>query len=452
MKIVIAGCGKIGTTILSSLVAEGHNIVAIDDNPAVITELTNVYDVMGICGNGSDCDILKESGIEDAELFIAVTGTDELNMLSCFLAKRMGAKQTIARIRNPEYNDKSLSFVKQQLNLSMAINPDLLAAQELYNILKLPSAVKIETFSRSNFELIELKLRDNSALDGMKLSDIRTKYKSKFLVCVVQRREKVFIPDGSFVLKSGDRIGLTATPAEIQKFMRDVGIMQKTSKNVMILGGSRTAFYLAKMLLASGLSVKIIERDKAVCREICEALPKAVVINGDGAQQELLAEEGIQTTDAFVALTGMDEENILISFFASAQNVPKVISKVNRSELASMAERLGLDCIISPKDIITNIIVRYARALENSLGSNVETLYSLMDGKAEAVEFNVGPEFKLTNVPLKELNLKQNILVAGIIRDRRPMIPAGDDTIQTGDRIIVIAADMRLQDLSDIFR
>ncbi len=451
MNIVVVGCGKIGTTILASLVSEGHDVVALDSDPAVVSEIVNIYDVMGVCGNGADMESLEEAQAERAEMFIAVTGSDELNMLSCFMAKKMGAKHTVARIRNPEYNDKGLAFMRQQLDLSLSINPDLMAARELLNILKLPSAVKIETFSQGSFEIIELWLK-NSVLDGKRISEIRDKYKTKFLICAVRRGEQVFIPDGNFELKNGDKIGLTASPAEMQKFLRSVGVLQKQARNVMILGGSRTAYYLAKMLGSIGNSVKIIEKDPAVCSELCEALPKTVIIQGDGAQQELLLEEGIRTVDAFVALTGMDEENILISIFAALQNVPKVISKINRDELFSMAEKLGLDCLISPKKIISDVMVRYARALQNSLGSNVETLYKLMGDRAEALEFNVKADPKLTGIPLKELRLKSNILIAGIIRDRKTVIPVGEDMILPGDRVIVLSAGQRLNDLSDILK
>lgn len=450
MKIVVEGCGKIGITILQSLIAEGHDLVVIDNNPAVIEEITNIYDAIGVCGNGADSDTLSEAGIEKADMFVAVTDSDELNMLSCFIAKRMGAKHTVARIRNPEYNDQSLSFMKQQLGLTMSINPELLAAQELFNILKLPSATKIETFSRRNFEMVELLIKSGSPLDGIRLMDLRQKYKANFLICVVQRGEEVYIPDGNFELHSGDKIGLTATPAEIHRLLKMVGALQKQARNVMILGASRTAYYLGKMLTAGGNSVKVIEKDSKRCTEFCEALPEAVVIHGDGAMQELLYEEGIRSADAFVALTGMDEENILVSFYAMSQNVPKVISKVNRDELTVMAEKLGLDCIVSPQKIIADILVRYARALQNSIGSKVETLYNLMDGKAEALEFKVSPEFPMLQIPLKDMKLKPNILIAGIIRGRKPIIPTGNDMILAGDQVVVIAGGHRLSDLSDI--
>ena len=450
MKIVIVGCGKIGSAIIASLVKEGHDIVAVDRNQTFVNNITNIYDVMGLCGNGADSDILKEAGVETAELFVAVTGSDELNMLSCFLARKLGAKNTIARIRDHEYNDQSLGFLKENLELSMAINPELLTAKELFNILKFPSAVKIETFSRGNLEMIEFRLKPDSVLDGMTLMEMRDKHKAKVLVCYVQRDDEIFIPDGNFALKSGDRIGLTASQNELEKFFRSLGTFKKRAKNVMIMGGSRTALYLAEMLTRIGSSVKIIEINADVCEQLSDALPEAVIIHGDGAQEELLLEEGIDSLDAFVALTGMDEENILISIFAASKNVPNVISKVNRDALDRMAQNLGLDCIVSPHKIIANVAMSFARALQNSLGSNIETLYQLADGKAEALEFNVKSDSKVINIPLKALQLKQSILIAGILRGQKTIIPAGDDMILEGDNVIIIAAEHRLQDLDGI--
>ncbi len=453
MKIIIVGCGKIGSTILDSLVEEGHDVVGIDTDEKVVNEMMNMYDIMGVCGSGTDYAMLQEAGVENAEIFIAATSLDELNMISCFMAKKMGAKHTIARIRNPEYNLENLGFLKQQLDLSMAINPESLAAVEMFNILQLPYAVKIQTFSQRNFEIIEMIIKEGSALAGMKLMDLRNKFKAKFLICVVQRGEEVYIPSGTFELQAGDKIGLTASIPEIQKLMRSLGMENKKARNVMILGGSKIAYYLARMLLASGNGVKIIEQNHEKCDELSASLDKAVVIEGDGAQQELLLEEGLKNIDAFVALTGMDEENILISIFAANQKVPAVISKINRNELANMAAKLGLDCIISPKRIVSDVIVRYARALENSRGSNVETLYNIMDDKAEVLEFNVRADFKQVNIPLRDLELKKNILIAGIIRDRKPIIPSGDDFIMKNDKVIVVvASDQRLNDLSDIIK
>ncbi len=427
-------------------------MVAIDYNPEALASVVNIHDVMGVCGNGADCDVLEEAFAETVDLVVATTDSDELNMLACFIAKRMGALHTIARIRNPEYNDRSLSFMKQHLDLSMAINPELLAAHELYNILKLPAAVKIETFSIRNFEMVEIKLKNDSVLDGLNLVELRNKFDAKFLICAVQRGEEAYIPNGNFILRSGDKIGITAAPAEITKLLKELGILQKQARDIMILGGSRTAYYLAKKLTNAGNSVTIIERDRQLCDELCEALPKAVIINGDGTQQELLLEEGLHSLDAFVALTGIDEENILVSSFAQSQDVPKVIAKINRDELIPLAEHWGLDCVVSPRKLISDILVQYARALENSQGSSVETLYKLMDDKVEALEFKVKSDFPMLKVPFKELKTKPNTIIAGIVRDRKLIIPTGEDMLLAGDKVVVTAANQRINTLSDILK
>ncbi len=450
MKIIIVGCGKIGTTILESFVKEGFDVVALDNDPTIVEQVTNVYDAIGVCGNGADCETLMEAGVDEAELVVAATNSDELNMLSCFLAHKLGAKHTIARIRNPEYNDKSLSFMNQHLDLTMSINPELLAAQEMFKILRIPSAVTVETFAQDRFEMIELVLRPDSKVVGHSLMELRKQFTSKFLVCVAQRGDKVYIPDGNFVLEGGDRIGIMAATSEMSKLLKQAGLLKKHAKNVIILGASHTSYYLAKKLIETGTAVKIIDMDRARCEEFATLLPEAVIIEGDGIQQELLIEEGIMNTDAFVALTGKDEGNILISIFASSQNVPKVITKVNKTELAIMADKLGLECIISPKKIISDVLTRYARALKNSLGSTVETLYKIMDDKAEALEFKVQEDFKGLNTPLMKLAIKPHILIAGIIRGRKVILPTGSDVIMPGDNVIVLAAGKQLNDLSDI--
>ncbi len=454
MKIIIAGCGKVGDILIKDLTAEGHNVVVIDKDSNVLQSITNIYDVMCVCGSAADYDTLIEADIKTAQIFVAVTGSDELNMLACFIAKKLGIEHTIARIRNPEYNDngEGYNFIKQQLNLSLAINPERLAAHEIYNILKLPSALNIETFSNGKFEVIEIKLKPDSLLDGTSLSELRKKLPEKFLICVVKRGEETYIPDGNFVLKAGDIIAFTAEPSQVQRLLKKISKLQKQARNVMIMGASKTAYYLAKTLIASGNSVKIIERNKERCLEVSKALPNATVIFGDGSERELLLEEGITSVDAFVSLTGMDEENILVSMFASSQNVPKVISKVNRSGLASMTEKLDLDTIITPKKIISDVIVRYARALQNSAGSKMETLYKIMGGKAEALEFIVEDTFKSVNIPLKDLKLKPNIIISGILRGRKSIIPSGDDVILPNDRVIVIATGQHIDDLSDIIK
>lgn len=454
MKIIVAGCGKIGAAVVSALVNEGHDVVAVDASSDVINETTNIYDVMAVCGNAADCETLEEARIEDCDVFIAVTGSDELNMLSCFIAKKMGAQHTVARIRNPEYNDRSLHFMRQQLELSMSINPELLMAQELHNLLKIPSAFKVEYFSRRNLEMIEVRLKKGSALVGKKISKIRDKEKQNFLIGAVMRDKALIIPDGNFELCEGDTVSVVASPSDMQKLLKSLDMIKKVVKDVMILGGSRTAFYLAKILSTTGTNVKIIEKNRETCVRLSELLPKTDIIHGDGSHHDILMEEGLRSIDAFVALTGMDEENILTSLFAGEFSVPKIITKINSNELTKMGEKLGLDSVISTKSITADIIIRYARALENSTGSNIETLYKFMDGKAEAIEFNVRKGSKIIGTPIKNISLKQGILIAGIIRERKTaIIPTGDDIINEGDKVIVLAsAAHRLGDLSDILR
>ena len=452
MNIIIMGCGKIGGDILANLVTEGHDVTAMDENAEVLSDLTNVYDVMTVCGSGLDYDTLTEAGVKDAELYLAMTQNDEVNIMSCFLARKMGAKHTVARISNPEYKGRGLAFIKQQANISMFINPDQVTAAEIFNTLKLPNGIRSEYFSKRYFEMIEMQVKEYSPLIGHKLFEIRNKIKAKFLVCVVRRGNEVFIPDGNFELKKGDMINLTASPSEVDKLLKACGYLEKGTRDVMILGGSGPSYYLGKMLSEVRSSVKIIEKDRQRCRELCEAIPQAVVINGDGAKQEILMEEGLASADAFVSLTGIDEENILMSIFAASQNVPKSLTKVDRNEFKTMAEKLGLENIVTPKELISNSMVRYARALENSMGSNVETLYKLMDGAAEALEFNVKQSFKKVQIPLKYLDLKPDILIGGIVRGRRTIIPGGDDVIMVGDRVVIIATNQRLYDLADILR
>ncbi|MBQ9921286.1 MAG: Trk system potassium transporter TrkA [Clostridia bacterium] len=450
MKIIILGCGKAGHTVIASLTGEGHDIVAIDKSPDEVEDVTTTFDVMGLCGNGMDSDIMKEAGVSEAELFVAVTDSDEMNMLSCYIARKLGAKHTVARIRNPEYNDDSLVFLKHNLNISLALNPDMFVAHEISNILRFPSAVKVETFSGRKLEIVEIIMKEDSPFTGMKLSELRKKHNEKFLICYVMRDEEVYIPKGDFELKIGDRVGFTASHNEILKLLRNMGMPQKDPESVMIIGAGRSAYYLAKRLTAIGVTVKIVEKDYEHCVEISNLIPEAVVINGDGMQYDVLREEGINSTDAFITLTGTDEENILSALFAHEQGVPTVIAKVNRSELAQTAEKLGLECIVSPQNTVSDIISRYVRALKNSVGCNMETLYKLMDGKSEVSEFKVREDFVYVNIPISQLRLKANILVAGIVRGKKPIVPTGSDVILPEDRVIVISAGQRINDLVDI--
>ena len=450
MKIIIVGCGKIGKSMIASLSAEGHDITIVDNNPMVLNETADAFDVIGVCGNAVDNDTLMEAGVGDADLLVSLTASDEVNMLTCHIARNLGAKHSVARIRNPEYNDDGLAFLRQHLNISISVNPEYLVAEEINNILQLPSAVKLERFSRRNIEMIEIILPQNTNLNGLSLIKMRERYKANYLICTVQRDNKVYIPDGHFELHAGDRIGLVAAHGETKKLLKMLGLLRKQAKSVMILGGGKPSYYLAKKLVALGVDVKIIEKNIQTCEFLASEIPGAVIINGDGAQQELLLEEGIANMDAFVSLTGMDEQNIMLSIFASMQNVPKVVAKINRDELLTMAEKLGVETIVSPSRLTTNIIVRYARALKNSRGSQVETLYKLMDGKAEALEFKVASDSNALGICIKDIKLKPNVLIAGITRDTKIIIPSGSDMILSGDRVIVISAEQRLNDFDDI--
>lgn len=451
MRIVIVGCGKIGQSILQSLISEGHEIVVVDNDREVIDNVTTSYDVMGICAAGTHFKTLSDADVGSAELFIAATGSDEINMLSCFLAKRMGAKHTVARIRGSEYSSENLGFIKKHLELSMVINPEQLTAKAIYNILKFPSAVRCESFTRSRFEMAEICLKPESSIDGATLASLRAKSGASFLVCAVLRGKTAHIPRGSFVLHAGDKLGLIAAPEDMQKLLSNMGILQKRAKHVMLLGASRIAQYLSDALIRSGNSVKIIEKDDKRCDDISAALGTgAVIIRGDGAQHELLDEEGLDGADAFVALTGMDEENLLISYYALDRGVPKVIAKLNQDAYHELSEQLGVECTVSPKHITADVLLQYARALQNSMGSRVETLYSLMNGTVEALEFVVSSDFGYTNIPVKDLKLKPDILLAGIIRGGKNIIPCGDDVILPDDRVIIIAAGRKLCDLSDV--
>ena len=451
MKVVVAGCGKIGLTIIESLIKEKHDILCIDKKQEVINEVINAYDVMTICGNAISYDVLKEAGMDKTELFIAVTDSDESNILSCFTAKKLGAKQTVARIRNSEYTAESLGFIKESLGISMSINPEKLTAEAIYNLLKLPSATKVETFTNRSFEIVELNIKKDSKISNLTLMELRKKIPANFLITVLQRGDEVFIPKGNTTLLEGDKICLVALLEEMHKVLTSLGFLQKESKNVILLGGSKTAHYLTQMLAKGHTSVKVIEKNKERCEELCETLPSSVdVICGDGMSQDILLEEGVSTTDALVALTGGDEENILISFYAMSQNVPKVISKINANALSEIAEKLGLDSIVSPRHIIADLLVRYARALNATVGSKVETLYSIMDGGAEALEFIVMDDFEYANVPLKDMKIKKDVLIAGIIRGKKAFTPGGDDFITSGDKVIVISKGQALYSLTEI--
>lgn len=448
MYIIIVGGGKVGLTLTEHLCEEGHDIVLIDNLSSVVDYAVNTFDVMGVCGNGASCSVLSEAGAEKAYLIIS-TASDELNILSCMIARKMGTRHCIARVRNPDYAQQ-LVFMRDELGLSMMVNPEFDAANEISRMIRFPGAIKIDSFAKGRVDLVEFSVNEQTALNGLPLHQLYETYRAKILVCAVQRLGEVFIPDGNFVLKFGDKIHLTGTHSEIASFFRAVGIFKNRIRNVMLIGGGKIAFYLTRQLTEMGMRVKIIEQNEAACIMLSEALPKADIIHGDGTDQTVLIEEGLEKMDACVTLTGIDEENILISMYASMKKVDKVITKVNRMQLLGILGSLGNESIVSPKAITANIILQYIRAKQNTDGSSIKTLYKMVEGKVEALEFIVNKNSRTIGISLKELRLKRNLLVACIIRGTKVIIPNGNDKFQPNDSVIIVTSNQHLHDFEDI--
>lgn len=451
MKIVIIGDGKVGYKLAKQLSEENYDIVLIDNNEGKLKEAINRLDIICITGDGASVEIQKEADVAHADLVIACASTDEFNMVACLLAKRIGAKHTIARVRNPIYYQQ-IDILKEDLHLSMAVNPELAVAGEIARVLLFPEASKVDTFVKGRMELVEFQIPNPSKIAGMTLAEIYQNFQIKVLVCAVKRGEKVLIPDGDFEVKAGDKLHVAATHREMELFFKSLGNPKNKVHKVIICGGGRVGFYLAKQLCALGMQIKIIERDTKKCEELCESLPKAIIINGDAADHDLLVEEGIGKADALIALTGMDEENIIMGLFAKTQGVSKIIAKVNEDTRAQMVQGLGIDSIVSAKSATADVIMGYVRAKQNSLKSaNVEALYYLLDGKVEALEFAIKEDAKYANIPLKNLPTKPDHLIACIGRDRRIIIPNGEDCIQVGDSVVVVTTTRKIQDIEEIF-
>ena len=450
MKIVIIGDGKVGHKLAVQLSEENYDITLIDQNEGKLKEALNEMDIFCITGNGADAEIMKQADVPRADLVIACASTDEMNMLSCLIARRLGAKHTIARVRNPIYY-RQIGMLKEDLQLSMAVNPELAASNEILRILLFPEANKVETFMKGRVELVEYALGSDQPLTDLSLAEVYRKFQIKILVCAVKRGKEVYIPDGNFVLREGDRIHIAAGHQDLKTFFKSLGRKNAKVKKVIICGGGHVCFYLAAQLLKVGMQVKIIERNEKRCEELCELLPKATILHGNAADHDLLLEEGIGDADAFVALTGMDEENIIMAFFAKTIGVPKIIAKVNEDMRAQMIEGLGIDSIVSAKSATADEIMGYVRARNNSYSSaNVETMYHLVQGKVEALEFIIKKECEYTQMSLKDLPIKKNNLIACIGRKRDVIIPNGDDHLEAGDRVIVVTKDHIVSSFRDI--
>ena len=450
MKIVIIGDGKVGYRLAKQLSEENYDVVLIDNNAGKLREAINKLDIFCIAGDGVSAEIQKEAGVPGADLVIACASTDELNMLSCLIAKRLGAENTIARVRNPIYYEQ-IHILKEDLRLTMAINPELAVANEIARVLIFPSASKVETFAKGKVELVEYTLRAGNPMIGMTLAEMYRKFQIKILVCAVQRGKEVYIPDGSFIPQEGDKIHVASSHQQLELFFNLLGDKKKIIKKVLIAGGGRVGFYLAKQLCSMGMQVKIIEQSRKKSEYLCEQLPKATIIHGDATDHDLLVEEGIAEADAFIALTGLDEENIIVSLFAKTQGVHKIIAKVNEETRVQMVGSLGLDSLVSAKTATADAIISYVRARQNSYSNaNVETMYRLVDNRVEALEFILKEEAYYTNVPLKDLPTKPNNLIACIARNRQIIIPHGNDCLQKGDSVVVVTRDKKVQDIRDI--
>ena len=449
MKIIVCGDGKVGQTISYQLLKEGHDVVIVDKNAKLINHTTNTMDCLCIQGNAASREVLIEAGAKEADLLIAVTSTDEVNLLCCLIAKKLGVGHTIARVRNPEYSNE-IQHIQSDLGLSMSVNPESQTATEIARLLRFPSAIKNDSFAKGRVDLVEFKIKPNSILIGTALKDLRRVSGVKVLVCAVLRKGKAIIPDGNFVFEEGDKVSITARPADILLFFMTIGVPCRKIKNVMITGGGKIAYYLSKILIDLNYNVKIIEMNEEKAKELAFKLPKATVINADATNHAVLLEEGLENTDAMITLTGIDEENVFLALYANKAGVKKSIAKVNRIDIEELLSDVGIDSIVAPKKVVSNEITRYVRAMQNSIGSNVEALTKIINDEVEALEFRVVSTFKKTNIPLKDLHIKSQVLLACIVRNNKVIFPDGNEVILPKDNIVVVTTRTGFNDLNDI--
>lgn len=451
MKIIIVGCGNVGSAIAEQLSNEGHDITVVDVNEKLVNGVSDAYDVLGVVGNGASLNIQREAGVDNADLLIAVTGADELNLLCCLIARKAGGCHTIARVSNPVYS-REISFIKEELGLSMIINPQMAAAQEIGRLLKFPSALKVDSFAKSRVELVIYKVPEDSALCGVKLRDLSAKVKCNVLIPIVERGEEVMIPDGEFELAAGDEITIVSPAENTIDFFKKMGDPTSVTRDIMMIGGGTTTIYLARQLLNMGVKVKIVEQDPARCEELTEMLPKALVICGDATDKELLIEEGLKTVGAFASMTNFDEENIMLTLFAKSLSKAKLFTKVHRISYDEIIDSLGVGSVIYPKYITAEEIIKYVRAMKNSIGSNIETLYRLNDNRVEALEFQIREDSPVVGIPLKDLNLKKNMIIGCITHKGKVEMPNGNSVIEVNDMVILITTTTGLHDIRDALR
>lgn len=452
MNIIIVGCGKVGQALAEQLNEEDNNVTVIDIDRKTVDSVANRCDVMGVAGNGATHAVQQEAGITHADLLIAVTGSDELNLLCCLIAKKAGNCQTIARVRSPQYNIEA-PFLKDELGLAMVMNPEYAAAAEIARILRFPSAIKIDTFAKGRVELLKFRLPENCPLAGCAVKDINVKFHSDVLVCTIERGDDAYIAYGDFIFEEKDVISIVSSPRKANDFFRKIKYKTNSVKEVMIVGGGEIGHYLCEMLLRYGMiNVKLIEKDPVRCDELAGLMDDVIIINGDASDQNVLLEAGLENSEAFVALTNLDEENILLSLFAKSVAKVKLITKINRIDFGDVINHLDLDTIIYPKNITSETIIRYVRAMKNTMGSNVETLYNIIKGKVEAAEFIIKEDSPIVNIPLMNMKFKEGVLVAAILRERKVIIPHGQDSIQVGDAVVIVSNHLALHDITDILK
>ena len=450
MNIVIVGAGKVGETLIGNLVREKHDVAIVDSEYEIVKDIVNRYDVKGIVGGGLERNVLIDAGVEKADFLIACTSRDEMNILCCVLAKKIGAQRTIARVRDPEYF-KEMENMRTDLGLDYSFNPELATAIEIAQVLKFPSALSVESFAGGRTRMAEFEITVNNPLVGKNLQQIAREYGNRILIGVVQRGEKIIVPHGDYVVECGDLIHIIGDEQEIVAFCKQLKIFKRRAKSVFIIGGGKITYYLAQDLLNSGVSVKIVEKNEERAEELSELLPKATILIGDGTYQEVLDEENLKGNDACITLTGMDEENVMISLYAKSSKVDKIITKIDRPSVLKLVGTLGLGTIVSPRNVIANHIVRFVRSFSSDNNEGADTLYKL-GNKAEALEFTVSEGFKGIGVPLKELTLKKSVLIGGIVRDNEFILPSGDSILKVGDRVILVTEAKRFTNLSQILK
>ena len=451
LKIIIVGCGKVGANLVDQLSKEGHDITVIDKKAEKIQDITNIYDVMGLVGNGASYSTQMEAGIEETDLIIAVTDSDELNLLCCTVAKRVGKCAAIARVRTPDYSEET-GYLREQLGLALIINPELEAAREVARILYLPTALEVNSFAHGQAELVKFKVPEGNLLNGLSLAYLGKNITNDILICAVERNGEVYMPNGDFVLQSGDVVSFVSERHIARDFLKQIGLATRQVKDTMIIDASKAAYYLAKELLNMGISVKIIEKEKENCESLSVKLPKAIIINGDGTDPDILKEEGIETVQSFIPLTGIDEENIMLTLYAKQVSKAKVVTKINRVNYKQVINNLDLGSLVYPKYITSEAIIAYVRAKKNSMGSNIETLYHMFDSRVEAIEFIVEENSKVSGVPIKDLKLKKDVLISFINHNGHIIIPTGNDEIEDGDTVMIVTKNTGFTGIDDIVR